>query len=268
MLQTKDALQLYTKSWSIPQHKAVIVLAHGLGEHIERYAHVAAALNAAGYSVHGLDHRGHGQSEGQPRALVRTMDTYVDDLKLLWDSVKAANVPNILIGHSMGGIIAARFALKYQSEMRALVTSGAALIPAPVPSFVAAVLRTLSNLAPQFNAIAVPAAYISTDPAEVKKYETDPLVYHGKVPLGTLSAMVSDGADTLARAGELRLPLLVMQGSADKVISPTGSQQLYDRAGSAYKTLKSYPDMYHEIFNEVERQRVISDMIAWLDQHV
>jgi alpha-beta hydrolase superfamily lysophospholipase len=268
MIRTKDNLQLHTKSWTVQQPKAVIVLSHGFGEHIERYAHVAEALNNAGYSVHGLDHRGHGQSEGQPRAFVRSIEEYVDDLKLLWDQVKSPHVPNILIGHSMGGIIAVRYALKYQSELHALVTSGAALIPAPVPSFVRALIRSVAGAMPQFGAIAVPAHYISTDPAEVSKYESDPLIYHGKVPLGTLSAMVSDGGNTLERASELRLPLLVMQGTADKVISPTGSQALDERAGSADKTLKMYPGFFHEIFNEKDRQRVISDMIAWLDKHV
>jgi alpha-beta hydrolase superfamily lysophospholipase len=271
MFTTKDGIKIFTKQWVIDTPKAHVVLVHGFGEHIARYDHVAAALNRAGYSVYGSDLRGHGQSahsEGQPRGYIASIDQYVDDVKVLWDQVKAPNLPNILIGHSMGGIVAARFALRHQAEMHALVTSGAALIPAPVPPFVVSLMKGLAGVAPHVGAIAVPAKYISTDPAEVRKYETDPLVHHGKVPLGTIAAMTSDGQDTLNRAHQLHIPLLVMQGSADKVISPTGSQKLFERAGSADKTLKMYPDLYHEIFNEVSKQQIIAEMIAWLDQRV
>lgn len=122
MMTTLDGLKLYVKEWPVENPKAAVVLVHGYGEHIGRYEYVAAALNRAGYTVSGADHRLHGRSEGFPRAYVTEIDQLVDDLKLVWDKAKAKHPdkPTFMLGHSMGGLVATCFALRHQDEMQGL----------------------------------------------------------------------------------------------------------------------------------------------------
>lgn len=271
-LTSADNIRLHVNHWATDAPKAVVVIAHGLAEHSGRYAYVAEKLNAAGYAVIAPDHRTHGKSGGEPRTFVTTMQPFVDDLNHVWEQTIARQYPDapvFLVGHSMGGLIAVLFALQYPAKLRGLVTSGTAMLPGEsIPGAVVALGKLMGKIAPKLPLAALDSADISRDPDIVARYDSDPLNYRGKVRAGIAGAMFTSGAWALRHAGELQLPLLVMHGESDKLIPNAASRQLYDAAGSADKTLVIYPELYHEIFNEPEKDQVLADLIQWLNKHV
>ncbi len=246
--------------------RAVVVIAHGAGEHLGRYEHVAARLGAAGYEVHALDHRGHGRSEG-PRALIDRLDNTVEDLDRL--VVQASDGrPVFLLGHSMGGAIALRYAIAHQDRLSGLVLSSplAALEAAsPVERFAA---RMLSAVAPRLGLIAVDPSLVSRDPDVVRAYEADPLVHHGKLPARTIAELAAAVESFPDSVGAITVPTLIMYATDDKLAPPAGSVMLGERIGAADMTLKPYEGLYHEIFNEPEQEQVLDDLCAWLNAHV
>jgi acylglycerol lipase len=244
-----------------------VVLVHGLGEHSGRYGHVAARLRAAGYGVWAIDHRGHGRSGG-PRELVDRMDNVVADLGQVVDLASSA-LPErrpVMLGHSMGGTVALCYALRWQQRLRGLVLSGAlaAIDAAPAPLRVVA--RVASRLAPRVGLLALDPGQVSRDPEVVRTYRADPLVHHGKTPARTL-AELADAVERFPTAvGAIHLPVLVMYGTADGLCPPAGSVMLSQRLGGEV-TVRPYEGLYHEIFNEPEREQVLDDLVAWLETH-
>ena len=270
-ITTEDGLKLHTRHWQIENPKAVVVIAHGLGEHIGRYEHVTAAFNGAGYAAVGLDHRAHGKNEGLPRAFVTDIDLFVNDLYLLWQAVRVTypDKPIFLLGHSMGGNIAVRFTLRHQNEMQGLVTTDAFLIAdEAIPAAVVRLGKAVAQIAPGIPLTRVNSAELSHDPAVCHAYDADPLVFHERVRAGMAAALLRSGADALSRAHMLTIPILVLHGESDVVSTVRASQLLHGNAGSADKTLHIYPGMYHEILNEIENGRVLADIIDWLNRHL
>ncbi|MFP4323155.1 MAG: lysophospholipase [Anaerolineales bacterium] len=269
-LSTPDGLTLHVYHWPVPEPQGAVLLMHGLSEHLGRYDHVARALNAAGLAVWGADHRGHGRSTGEPRGHVHAIPRLADDQALLWARMKAAHpdIPRFVIGHSMGGNVATHFALRHQDEMRGLVTSGAGLI-LNVSGVLVPTVRLLAGVAPLASSpSSLPSSTLSHDPEVVRAYDDDPLVYHGNPRFGTIQALIAGGQDALQRAESLHIPLLIMHGSADELVPARASQALYGGASSADKTLKVYPELYHEIFNETDKAAVLADLTAWLQAHL
>ena len=275
-------LELFARSW-LPKGppRDVVVIAHGYGEHGDRYANVVERLVPAGYAVHAIDHRGHGRSGGR-RALIDRMDRVIDDLHGFVEQVRArgdndrgasergaserGGAKVKLLGHSMGGSIALGYALRYPQDLSGLILSGPA-VGGFVPLGQRLVLRLLSALAPTMGTLALPASAVSRDSAVVAAYERDPLVYHGKVPARTAGEMVAAAAAFPARAGEMRLPVLIQHGAQDKLIPLEPNREVYEALGSADKTVTIYEGLYHEIYNEPEHARVIDDLVAWLEAH-
>ena len=261
-------LKLFARSW-LPEGTArdVVVIAHGYGEHGDRYANVVERLVPAGYAVHAIDHRGHGRSGGR-RALIDRMDRVIEDLHGFIEQIRARHGGGKvkLLGHSMGGSIALGYALRYPQDLSGLILSGPA-VGGFVPLGQRLVLRLLSALAPNLGTLALPASAVSRDPAVVSAYERDPLVYHGKVPARTAGEMVAAAASYPARAGEMKLPVLIQHGAQDKLIPLEPNRAVYDALGSTDKTVKIYEGLYHEIYNEPEHGAVIDDLVAWLEAH-
>ncbi len=266
--EARGTSRLYRQSWAPDVGtRAIVLLIHGLGEHSSRYGYVASSLTERGFALHTLDHYGHGKSDGHGGHVPR-FSVFLDGVAALLDDVKKISdgAPLFLIGHSMGGLIAARFLMSRQNEFRAAALSGPAFKSdeAP-PAFVLWLNRLISALLPTLPMIALDATLVSRDPDVVKAYLGDPLVHHGKLTSRLIAEMSKAMDDTLARAGEVTVPLLTMHGDADKLTSPKGSAEFHANAGSADKTLKMYPGLFHEIFNEPERDAVLADLGNWLE---
>ncbi len=267
-IRSADGLELYRQSWLTdgPQ-RASILLSHGLAEHSGRYTNLVERLLPRGYSLHALDHRGHGRSGGE-RCYVDRFHLFVDDLDLLRREVRAEQPsgPLVLLGHSMGGAIAAAYAVRHQRHLDALALSGPATAGATDANLVQRWwLRATSVVAPHHKLPALPATAICRDPAVVAAYLDDPLVSKGCVT-ARLRAEIRRTATALGtEAAVLTIPILLQHGEADELVSVEASRRLAVTVQSASVTLHTYPGLAHEVFNEPEHEMVIDDLLAWLD---
>jgi acylglycerol lipase len=262
--------RIYYQSW-LPEGdpKAVLLVVHGLGEHGGRYGNVVDYFLPRGYGLYALDHYGHGKSEGQ-REYVERFSDYTQTLKIFFDQVCAAQPgrPIFLVGHSLGGLISAVYLLDHQAGLAGAVLSGPAVKAPSLSPVVLVVGRVASVLLPRLGVVGLDSGAVSRDPAVVRAYVEDPLVFTGK----TTARLGAETLDTMRRvqaeAGTLSLPLLILQGAADRLVDPAGAEQLYQAAGSADKTLKVYPGLFHEIYNEPEHEQVLHDVELWIEAHL
>ena len=263
-----DGRELHGLEWSITGNMPTIVIAHGINEHIGRYAHVAAALNERGFSAIGFDHRGHGRSapEGKRTSNERQFDHFVDDyLEAIQFVADRTGRKPVALGHSMGGLVAARAALRQQAKLDALILSGPALmIPFGMPDAVRKVVLALSGGLSFLKVSDGALDGLSRDPEVRKQFESDPLCINDPIRLGIASQLYINAEKTRARAEEITLPLLVMCGVADKICDPEGAREFVKRAASTDKMLILWPEDQHEIFNELNGDEVIAAMTTWL----
>jgi alpha-beta hydrolase superfamily lysophospholipase len=272
-IRTRDGLVLQRRDWPSGEARGTIVIVHGLGEHAGRYAHVAARLNASGWSVVGVDQRGHGASAGE-RGRLAAADDLLFDLAAVLDRVRGESAgPLVLLGHSLGGLVAARFvagALETPAPAwsRDVVDALVLSSPALAVGMSAAQRALLATLGPLTPNLAVgngldPAA-ISRDPAVVAAYRADPLVHDRIAP--RLGRFIADtGAEVLALAPRWRVPTLLLYAGADRLVLPRGSASFAAAAPPGVVTAREFPALFHEIFNEPERDEVLSVLARWLD---
>ncbi|MGH3518764.1 MAG: lysophospholipase [Haloechinothrix sp.] len=265
--------QIYWQGW-LPDGDAdvvgVVVIAHGAAEHSGRYAHIGDRLASEGYAGYALDHRGHGRSEGV-RANINRMSEVVADLDQLIRHAEGRHEgkPLYLFGHSMGGLVALDYVTSPEitAHLRGLILSGVA-VETEVGSKAQRVLgKALSPVLPNLGVLKLDATAVSRDPAVVADYDTDPLNYRGKLCLRTGAEILEAAERVKSRLSTVELPILVMHGTADRLTSPASSQLVADRAGSRDITLTMYDGLYHEVFNEPEKDAVLSDVVEWLRAH-
>lgn len=246
-------------TWSTPSPRYVALLSHGYGEHVGRYEHVADALVHAGATVYGIDHVGHGQSEGS-RAVISDFDAVVEDLHRLDLRAREENpgLPVVLIGHSMGGLIALRYAQEYADTLAALVLSG--------PQLGGKELLAQLLALPAIPSFGVDPTALSRDPVVGEAYLADPLVWHGDLQRPTVEAMVR--ALSAAEEGKRldSLPVLWIHGTEDQVSPLEGARPLVTSVVSGPLQEHSYPGARHEIFNETNKDEVLGDLVTFLDQ--
>lgn len=262
---------LYYQCW-LPSNepKAVLLVSHGLAEHSGRYMNIVNHFVPKGYAVYGLDHRGHGKSEGL-RGYVERFSYFVNDLDTFLSIVrnKHHDTKIFIVGHSVGGTIATAYAVCHQDEFDGLILSGATLrVGASVSPGLILVARILSLFLPKMGLYVIDASAISQDNAVVNAYVNDPLVYRGKIRARLGTELIRMMHILLNQMPEIYLPTLIMHGTADRLSDPGGSEILYDRLSSRDKTLKLYEGFYHEIFSEPGREQVFTDMEAWLLAHM
>lgn len=258
---------LYYQSWTpLDDCTAVLLIAHGLAEHSGRYEHFAAFFVAHGYAVFALDHIGHGKSDGD-RCHIGQFSEYTDGISLLLDRARAKcpGIRVVLVGHSMGGLIAMRFLIEHQAEFAGCVLSGAAIQPAVEPSSVQRLMvKFFSRVLPKLRVLQLDASEVSRDPAVVDCYRKDPLVFTGKVTARLAEQLFSTMAWIEDRLSAIALPMLILHGSADGLTSPEGSKMLHQKISSRNKKLIIYEGLYHEIYNEPEQDEVMTDVANWL----
>ncbi len=266
----RDA-NIYFQSW-LPEGepKAVLLLVHGLAEHSGRYGNLVDHFVPLGYAITGMDHLGHGRSDGE-RVYVKRFDDYTDTLKFYFDKVREwqPDKPIFLVGHSMGGLICAVYLLDHQDGLAGAVFSGTAVkIPSDVTPATIFIGKIFSSLIPGFGLVGLEAEGVSRDPAVVRAYVNDPLVYRGKMTARLAAEMLRAMRTVAGQGTRITLPTLILQGSADKLVNPAGAQMLYDAINSADKEIKIYDGFYHEVFNEPEHDRVLHDVETWLEAHL
>ena len=273
---TDDGLTLHLRVWPAGDPpRGVVVLVHGLGEHIDRYDHVARRLNGLGFAVVGYDHRGHGRSPGA-RGGMPCDDALCADLgRVLYAARESFPGPLVLLGHSLGGLIAGRFVAeglqatpaKWWRPVDALVMSSPALDPgtnAVQKLLLAVVAPLLPNLAVN-NGLKVD--WISRDAGVVKAYAADPLV-HDRVT-GRLGLFVArQGPAVIAAAPQWKTPTLLMWAGSDRCVAPAGSAAFAAGAPRDVVTVREWPGLFHEIFNEPEQGDVLKVLDDWLATHV
>ena len=274
-LTLADGTRLHLRAWSAPdQPYGRLLIVHGLGEHGGRYAHVAQALGAAGWAVHAFDLRGHGDSDG-PRGAVPRHDALCGDLAAVIDHLRADEGPFagpfVLLGHSMGGLLAARFVAESLAEVPApwaravdaLVLSSPALdtglgAAQRLQLWVGERLlpdRPLPNgLKPQ---------WVSRDPQVVRDYIADPKV-HDRISARLARFIVDEGAAVIGAAPRWRVPTLLMWAGADRCVAPAGSAAFAAAAPPAVVQHRCFDGLAHEIFNEPERAEVLARLAGWL----
>lgn len=246
--------------------RGVVALAHGYGEHARRYDHVAQRFGEAGLATYALDHRGHGRAGGK-RVRVRDMKEYVSDYRTLVSIATAGNpgATRIVLGHSMGGGIAFAYGVQYPDEYDLMVLSGPAIAAHTGVSKAKALIgKAVGSILPDLPIESIDADLVSRDPVVVADYKADPLVYRGKIPAGIGKALLLVGESMPERAPGITAPLLVVHGEDDQLVSAEGSRRLVECVGSTDCELKVYPELYHEVFNEPERDRVLDDVVSWI----
>lgn len=267
---SSDGLKIMTEHWLPAERKAIVVVVHGYGEHSGRYRHVIRALTDARYGVYTLDHRGHGKSEGL-RAHFDSFDQPIDDLQDYIEIVRAKqeNEPIYMLGHSMGALITLAYALRHPDDLAGIVVSAAPVnADANVSKALVATGNILTNVIPKVPLLKlVPLETLSRDPDVVRAFREDPLTYKGNMRVRLGTELNKTAKWVREHLSELKLPILVLYGEADELVNPSGSRLVYDKAGSSDKKIKSYHNLRHEIMNEPERDKVLADIIAWLDKH-
>jgi alpha-beta hydrolase superfamily lysophospholipase len=267
-MNSADGLALFTQAW-LPDGDAAagVVLLHGIGEHSGRYLDLAGALVDAGVGVYSFDGRGHGRSPGR-RGYIGRLADYLSDIDLRVAEVRAAlgERPLFLMGQSMGGGLATRYALDHQAKLDGLVLTAPALQAGEdISPLLIRVAGILSRVAPTLPTQKLDLQLLSRRAEVVEAFAADPLTHKQGIAARTGAELLRMIADIQSGMGRLTLPLLIMHGTADRLTNPAGSRLLFDRAAARDKTLKMYDGLYHEIMNEPERGEVIGFIIDWLN---
>ncbi len=267
---TKDNLIISGYNWPIENPKAVICLVHGFGEHARRYDHVAAYYNKKGFALITCDLRGHGVSEGK-KGHTPDYEHFFDDIELL---LKNANEQypgqkKVLYGHSMGGGIVLSFLLKRKSDIVAAVSTSPFIEAGFKPPFFLVMLgKMMKNIKPDFTQAAeLSADGLSRDENYVKTYKDDELV-HNKMSSALGMGMMENGKWLLEQNDKLNVPTLLMHGSGDKITSPSASQQFANNMKGDHLTFKMWNELYHEMHNELEKEKFFDYTIKWINKHL
>jgi alpha-beta hydrolase superfamily lysophospholipase len=268
--QNAKGTKLFAQNWR-PEGtpRGVVSLVHGLGEHIGRYQHVAEALNAAGFGMVGFDLPGHGRSEGTRGHAA--YDEIVNDIDCLLAETASRypNLPHFLYGHSLGGALVLYYTLNRRPDLKGVIaTSPGLAVGDKVPPVKLLLAKVMARLAPSFtmdNGLDV--NNLSHDAAVIQAYKDDPLV-HPKISARLGLDLLTRGQGMLAQASQFPLPLLLVQGSADHLISPQATAAFAKAAPQDKITFKVWEDLYHETHNELEKQQVLQYMVNWLNAHL
>jgi alpha-beta hydrolase superfamily lysophospholipase len=264
-----DGENLAIQDWPLPEGLAlrgVVVLVHGLGEHAGRYEHVAQTLNGWGFAVRGYDQCGHGDSGGE-RGSLPSIGRLIDDLSDVVDSTRARTpdgVPLILVGHSLGGLVAGYLVSLRNRQVDALVMSSPALNPG-LSAFQKFLLATLPRIAPNLRVSnGLKPQFLSHDTDVVAAYQADPRV-HDRVSARLARFIAEAGPRVVARARQWEVPTLLMYAGEDRLVNPQGSRDFAAAAPPAVVTTHCFEDLYHELFNERDAQPVFDCLKRWLD---
>jgi alpha-beta hydrolase superfamily lysophospholipase len=241
------------------------VLCHGVNAHGGQNPWMAETFAAKGFAVYAVDLRGRGKSEGE-RFYVDSVDEYVADVAGLIAIAKEREpgLPVYLLGHSAGGVVSCTYALDNQAELSGLICESFAF-QVPAPGFALAAIKGISHIAPRLGVLTLHMKDFTRDPVALKALEDDPLTKDEVQPAATVAALVRADERLHDSFGQITLPVLIMHGTADRATVCQGSEYFHAHAGSADKTLKLYKDHVHDLLNDIGKEKVMADILAWLD---
>jgi len=263
-------VEIFWRAWLPDNLRAVVIISHGLGEHSNRYSWLAERMVEKDLAAFALDHRGHGRSGGR-RGHILSFNEYLQDLDGFRRQVedRFSSLPRFLLGHSMGGLIAARYTEDMGAGLTGLILSSAALrVDVDEPAIKLALGRVMSKIFPALTlGNGLDPNMISHDRKVVEDYINDPLV-HDRVSARWYTEFTAAIETVQERAGKIAIPTLVMQSAEDKLVAPRGAQEFFDRLTVADKAFQSWPGFYHEMFNEVERDKPLALTLQWIEKHL
>jgi len=261
--------KLFVRSWRpAGPPRAVLAICHGFNSHSGQYEWVAQQFVAAGYAVYAMDLRGRGKSEGE-RFVVEHVDEYVSDLSTLIQLARSREpgLKVFLLGHSAGGVISCTYTLDYQAQLAGLICESFAF-RVPAPKLALDAIKGISSFAPRLPVLTLHNKDFSRDPAAVAALNADPLIAHETQPAETVAALWRADERLTKEFPKIHIPVFIMHGTHDKATVPAGSQLFYDTVGSTDKTLRMYQDHFHDLFNDVGKEGVMADTLAWLAARV
>jgi alpha-beta hydrolase superfamily lysophospholipase len=261
-----SGLKLFVRSWR-PDAAArgAVAIVPGFNSHSGYYGWVGEQLAASGLAAYAVDLRGRGQSDGE-RFYVKHFGDYVSDVETLIALVKSREpgVPVFLLGHSAGGVVSCMYALEHPAELAGLICESFAY-QVPAPDFALAVIKGLSHVAPHAHVLRLKNEDFSRDPKVVEAMNADPLIAHETQPTLTVAEMARADERLKQEFPRMRVPVLILHGTADKATKPTGSQFFFDTAGSKDRSVKFYNGFFHDPLNDIGKEQVMADITSWID---
>jgi acylglycerol lipase len=265
----QNGLHIFYRNW-VPEGKpkGTVLIIHGLNSHSGYYLDFAAQLRANGFEVYAMDLAGRGRSEGE-RYYIADYHNVFSDIDLLIGIARSAcpSSPIFILGHSAGGVFAAAYALQNQSKLQGLIAESFAF-QIPAPAFALAAIRVLAGIIPHARLVKLNNQDFSRDQSLVFKMNSDPLLENEKQPAKTMQQLLLAAAYLKTKMPAVKLPLLILHGTADKATKPSGSQYFMEHAASADKQLKLYEGHYHDLLNDKYSGIVIRDILLWLNERV
>lgn len=269
-MTARDGTNLVVVDWPLDKGpvRGVVLVVHGLGEHAWRYDRMAERLNSWGFVVRAYDQYGHGESMG-PRGALPSANRLLEDLAEVVDETRArmnAKTPLIILGHSLGGLVAGRFVSLRMRSIQALIMSSPALDPG-LNTFQKLLLAVLPRIAPDLRiSNGLNPEFLSHDPSVVSAYKADPLV-HDRICARLAVFIAKNGPATIASAPSWSVPTLLLYAGADKLVNPAGSRAFALAAPKDVVTAQCFQALFHEIFNELgpQREHVFEALKRWLD---
>jgi acylglycerol lipase len=262
-----NAGSLFVRQW-IPEAQPVahLVICHGFNAHSGHYARAAEVFAARRFVVTAMDLRGRGKSDGE-RFFVETIDDYVSDLAKAVEFAcsERPDLPVFVLGHSAGGVTAVAYALENQKRIAGLICESFAL-QLPAPGIALTLLRGASHIAPHAHVLRLATKDFSRDPAWVAHLDADPLIHNEVQPIQSVAALARAAEKLDQEFADITLPVFILHGTADRAALFEGSQRFFDAAGSSDKSLTLYDGYYHDLLNEVGRDRVFNDIGNWIEK--
>jgi alpha-beta hydrolase superfamily lysophospholipase len=267
--RNNEGQNIFYRNWStsvLP--KGIVLIVHGLNSHSGYYQDFATQLNENDFDVYAIDLRGRGQSDGE-RYYIRDYNEIIADIDLFLNIANAANptLPVFLLGHSAGGVFASVYALHHQAKLKGLISESFAF-QLPAPGFALATIKFLSHLIPHTRLVKLNNEDFSRDKAIVATMNHDPLLANEKQPAKTMQQLLLAAEYLKKEMPAIKLPLLILHGTADKATRPGGSEYFMEHASSADRQLKLYEGHYHDLLNDKYHGIVVRDILRWLNERV
>lgn len=260
-------LRIAMRSWR-PEGvvRCIMLLIHGFNSHSGYFAWAAEQFAANGFAAYALDHRGRGKSEGE-RFYVEQFSDWLGDVDKLAAIARSENpgVPVYMLGHSVGGVIASSYVFQHQQEIAGLICESFAF-DVGLPHLVQLALEGASHVVPHLPVYSLKNEIFSRDPKVVAEMNNDPLIANEKQPAETASEVLKAAARLKENMPNFNVPVFIIHGTDDKATRPEGSRYFYDNVGSEDKTLKLYEDGYHDLLNDLDKEIVMADILAWVNE--